>query len=116
LVLVGCGKSSEPNQETSNKQSDAVNPKDAKPEERKYLVAAKAFVFAVANREYDEAYAQFSSHAKARMSLNQFDPASDQSAFLLNEKSPVTDVTVEKFAELMKKVEELVRDPDSSRI
>jgi len=57
------------------------------------------------NRKYSDVYASLSSHAKARMSLNQFEPDDDDAAFAEKEKSPLTNVTAEQFGDLMKKGE-----------
>src|SRR5438552_11910374 len=76
VLLTSCGKKG-PGAEknTAQNSEDDFLDKDAKPDERKYLVAAKPFFIAIANQQYAEAYALLSSYAKARMSLNQFTPA-----------------------------------------
>jgi hypothetical protein len=51
------------------KSEDDFSDKDAKPDERKYLMAAKPFFIAIASRKYADAYALLSRYAKARMSL-----------------------------------------------
>jgi hypothetical protein len=79
--------------------------KDAKPDERKYLLAAKPFFIAVGNRKYADAYALLSSHSRARMSFNQFKPADDQATFQQYESQPYSNVTAEQFAYLMQCVE-----------
>src|SRR5207248_8016815 len=72
VSLTSCGKSgSDGKKKTAQKSEDDFLDKNAKPDERKYLMAAKPFFVAVANRKYAEAYALLSSHAKARMSFNQ---------------------------------------------
>ena len=106
VLLTSCGKKSQDGEEKTAQQSeDDFLDKDAKPDERQYLLAAKPFVAAVANQQYAEAYALLSSHAKARMSLNQFAPAADRADFQRNESNPLTNVAAEQFAELMKMVE-----------
>jgi len=105
-LLPGCAKKSQNSEEKSAQQSDDdFLDKDAKPDERQYLVAAKPFFIAIANQQYAEAYALLSSHAKARMSLNQFTPAAERADFQRNESNPLISVTAEQFAELMKYVE-----------
>jgi hypothetical protein len=79
--------------------------KDAKPDERKFLLAAKPFFIAVANRKYADAYTLLSSHARARMSFNQFKPAEEQATFQQYESNPYMNVTAEQFAYLMQYVE-----------
>ena len=75
-LLTGCGKEGQEGEEkTVQKSEDDFLDKDAKPDERKYLLAAKPFFVAVASRRYADAYALLSSHARARMSLEQFTPA-----------------------------------------
>jgi hypothetical protein len=73
LLVANCGKKGqEGEKKTVQKSEDDFLDKDAKPDERKYLLAAKPFFIAVANRKYADAYALLSSHARARMSLDQF--------------------------------------------
>ena len=106
VLLTSCGrKAPDGEQETAQESEDDFLDKDANPEERKYLVAAKPFFIAVANQQYAEAYALLSSHAKARMSLNQFTPAQQDADFQQNESNPFINVTAEQFAYLMQYVE-----------
>jgi hypothetical protein len=106
ILPVSCNKKSpDDKKETAQKSEDDFLDKDAKPEERKYLLAAKPFVLAVAGRKYADAYALLSSHARARMSFNQFTPADEQATFQQIESNPYSNVTAEQFAYLMKYVE-----------
>jgi hypothetical protein len=106
VLLTSCGKKGPDGEtKTAQKSEDDFLDKDAKPDERKYLVAAKPFFIAVANRKYADAYALLSSYAKARMSFNQFTPAEDQATFQQYESSPYDNVTAEQFAYLMQYVE-----------
>jgi len=105
-MLTSCGKKTQGGKEkTAQKSEDDFLDKEAKPDERKYLLAAKPFFIAVANRKYADAYAQLSSHARARMSFNQFTPAEEQATFQQYESNPYTNVTAEQFAYLMQYVE-----------
>src|SRR5436190_20312502 len=105
VLLTGCGKGQDGEKKTAQKSDDDFLNKDAKPDERKYLLAAKPFFLAVANRKYADAYALLSSHARARMSFNQFKPAEKQAAFQKYESNPYMSVTAEQFAYLMQYVE-----------
>src|SRR6266478_3430676 len=106
VLLTSCGKKTQGRKEkTAQKSEDDFLDKDAKPDERKYLAAAKPFFIAVANRKYADAYALLSSHARARMSFNQFTPAEEQATFQQYESNPYTNVTAEQFAYLMQYVE-----------
>src|SRR6201984_3264535 len=106
LVVTSCGKKGQNAQtQTAQKHEDDFLDKDAKPNERKYLMAAKPFFVAVANRKYADAYALLSGHAKARMSFNQFTPAEEQATFQQYESNPYANVTAEQFAYLMQYVE-----------
>src|SRR5439155_12356027 len=106
LLLTSCGKQvQEGEKKTAQKNEDDFLSKNAKPEERKYLLVAKPFFIAVANRNYAAAYALLSSHARARMSLNQFTPAQQDADFQQNESYPMTNVKAEQFASLMQYVE-----------
>src|SRR6476619_6230238 len=89
VLLTSCGKKTQGGKEkTAQKSEDNFLDKDAKPDERKYLLAAKPFFIAIANRKYADAYALLSSHSKARMSFNQFTPADDQATFQQYEAQP----------------------------
>jgi hypothetical protein len=90
--------------ENRSKSEDDFVDKDAKPDERKYLLAAKPFFTAVANRKYTDAYALLSCHAKARMSLHQFKPAEQDSDSQQNQLYAFDNVTAEQFAYLMQYV------------
>lgn len=106
VLLTSCGKKGRDGEKkTAQKSEDDFLDKDAKPDERKYLVAAKPFFIAVASRKYPEAYALLSSHARARMSPNQFTPAQQEADFQRNETYPFMNVTAEQFAGLMGYVE-----------
>ncbi len=98
-------KSPDAKQKTAQKSEDDFLDKDAKPEERKYLLAAKPFFIAVAGRKYADAYTLLSSHARARMSFNQFTPAEEEATFQQIESNPYSNVTAEQFAYLMQYVE-----------
>ena len=106
LFLTGCGKKGQMDEKkTVQKSEDAFLDPTAKPDERKYLLAAKPFFVAVANRKYADAYALLSRYAKARMSFNQFTPAEDDATYQQYEQSPYDNVTAEQFAYLMQYVE-----------
>jgi len=105
-MLTSCGEKTQGGKEkTAQKSEDDFLDKDAKPDERKYLLAAKPFFVAIANRKYADAYALLSSYARARMSFNQFTPAEEQATFQQYESNPYTNVTAEQFAYLMQYVE-----------
>ena len=106
VLLTGCGKKDQEGQkETVQKSEDDFLDKDAKPDERQYLLAAKPFFIAVASRKYADAYALLSSHARARMSLDQFKPAQQDSDSQQNQSYAFDNVTAEQFAYLMQYVE-----------
>jgi hypothetical protein len=104
--LTSCGKKNqEGEKKTVQKSEDDFLDKDAKPDDRKYLLAAKPFFLAVANQEYADAYALLSSHARARMFLNQFTPAEQDSDSQQTGSYAFDNVTAEQFAYLMEYVE-----------
>jgi hypothetical protein len=104
VSLTSCDKKSQDGSSAAESEDDFLD-KDATPDEREYLVAAKPFFIAVANRKYADAYALLSSHARARISFNQFTPAAEQAAFQQYESNPYVNVTAEQFAYLMQYVE-----------
>jgi len=106
LLVTSCGKKGQQREKkTVQKNEDDFLDKDAKPDEHKYLLAAKPFFIAIANRKYADAYALLSRYAKARMSFNQFTPAADDATYQQYEQSPYDNVTAEQFAYLMQYVE-----------
>jgi hypothetical protein len=105
-LLTGCGKTSRDSEkETVQKSEDDFLDKDVKPDERQYLLAAKPFFIAVANRQYADAYALLSRYAIARMSLEQFTPAQQDSESQQTQSYAFDNVTTEQFAYLMQYVE-----------
>jgi len=106
LLVTSCGKKGQDAQtQTAQKREDDFLDEDVKPNERKYILAAKPFFIAVAKRKYADAYALLSSHARARMSLDQFKPAEQNSDSQQNESYAFDNVTAEQFAYLMQYVE-----------
>lgn len=109
LLALGCGKSGDDDsgarKSSKGKSADDFLDADATAEERRFLLAGKPFVVAIANRKYDEAYLLLSSHARARMSLNQFAPHEDERQFETREKNPEVNVTPAEFARLLKLAE-----------
>ena len=106
VLVAGCGKKGQNSEKkTVQKSEDDFLDKDAKPDERKYLLAAKPFFVAVASRRYADAYALLSSHARARMSLDQFNPAQQDSDSQQSQSYAFDNVTAEQFAYLMQYVE-----------
>lgn len=106
VLLTSCDKKrQEGEKETVQKNEDAFLDKDAKPHERKYLLAAKPFFIAVASRRYADAYALLSRYAIARMSLEQFQPSQQGSDAQQNQAYVFDNVTAEQFAYLMQYVE-----------
>lgn len=105
-LLTSCGKTArEPDKKTVQKTEDDFLDKDAKPDEQKYLLAAKPFFIAIANRRYADAYALLSRYAIARMSLEQFKPSENDSDAQQNQAYVFDNVTPEQFAYLMQYVE-----------
>jgi hypothetical protein len=106
LSLTSCShKSQNAEQAIAQQSEDDFLDKDAKPEERQYLLAAKPFFVAIASQQYADAYALLSSHARARMSLDQFKPAQQDSDVQQNQSYAFDNVTAEQFAYLMQYVE-----------
>jgi hypothetical protein len=106
LLVTSCGKKDQAGaKKTVQKSEDDFLDKDAKPDERKYLLAAKPFFIAVANRKYADAYALLSRYAIARMSLDQFKPAEHDSDSQQNQAYVFDNVTADQFAYLMQYVE-----------
>jgi hypothetical protein len=106
LLVTGCGKEGqEGEKKTVQKSEDDFLDKDAKPDERKYLLAAKPFFIAIASRRYADAYALLSRYAIARMSLEQFQPSQQDSDSQQNQAYVFDNVTADQFAYLMQYVE-----------
>src|SRR5262249_8876592 len=117
LLATGCGKKGQEGEKKSvQKSEDDFLDKDAKPHERKYLLAAKPFFVAVANRKYADAYALLSRYAIARMSLNQFTPAQQDSDVQKTQSYAFDNGTAEQSAYLMKYVEAAHGAPRAPKI
>lgn len=107
-VLPACGKKNAAEGESapsSSQKEDWVQTHDTTPEERGYLEYSRSVVQAVANRTYADFYAQLSTQARARLSLNQFAPEDDGATFAKNEKQPRLNATLPEFQELMARAE-----------
>ncbi len=113
-VFPGCGKKNSTESEsasTSSEKEDWVQTKDTTAQERSYLAYGRGVVESVANRAYADFYNQLSSHARARLSLNQFAPEDDQAAFARQEKQPRINVPLPQFQELMGRAEKRFGKP-----
>jgi hypothetical protein len=106
MLVTGCGKKGQDGEKkTVQKSEDDFLDKDAKLDERKYLLATKPFFIAVASRKYADAYALLSRYAIARMSLDQFKPSQQDSDVQQNQSYAFDNVNAEQFAYLMQYVE-----------
>src|SRR5438093_10102399 len=106
MLLTSCGKKGpDGEKKTAQKSEDDFLDKDAKPDERKYLLATKPFFIAIANRKYADAYALLSRYAIAQMSLDQFKPSQQDSDVQQNQSYAFDNVNAEQFAYLMQYVE-----------
>src|SRR5947207_14880178 len=102
VLLTSCGKKGPAGgKNTAQKSEDDFLDKDAKPDERKYLVAAKPFFIAIANKQYAEAYALLATYAKAPMSLNEFTPAEERAEFARNQSHPLHTLAADQFPDLL---------------
>jgi hypothetical protein len=84
---------------------DFVQTDDTTPGQRPWLEFGREVMVTLAARDYAKFHSQLSSHARARMSVNQFDPADDDAVFADNERKPRQHVTAPQFLELMARVE-----------
>src|SRR5437870_1815536 len=101
MALTSCGKKNQEGEEkTVQKSEDDFLDKDAKPDERKYLLAAKPFFISAANRTYDDTYARLYTYAITRMSVAQFKPAEQHSESQQKQLSAFDNATAEQFASL----------------
>jgi len=101
VAISGCGQKSETMTVAAKEALDA----EIEAGERPYFDAAKPFAEAISARDYAKAYGYLSSHAKARMSPNQFVVPSDDAAYKRNEASPSLNPGPEQFAKLMRATE-----------
>jgi hypothetical protein len=109
LVMSGCNKPEKvlakeaPAKESGNK---------IKPEERPYFDAGKLFVDAIAAHDYAKAYGLLSSHARARMSPNQFVAPEDDTTAARNEVAATSNASAEKFAQMLAATEKQYGRPN----
>ena len=102
IIISGCGQKSET---VSVAAKEAALDAEVKAAERPYFDAAKPFAEAISARDYAKAYGYLSSHAKARMSRNQFVAPEDDNAYKKNEASVSVNPGPEEFARLMNATE-----------
>jgi hypothetical protein len=110
VLLAGCGKNESPPAGTAGAgaprdRADFVQTDETTPDQRVWLEFGREVMVALAARDYAAFHAQLSSHASARMSVNQFDPSDDDAAFADNERKPRHQVTAPQFLELMARME-----------
>ena len=89
LCFVCCGEA--PKEERAE-ETEALTP-----QEKTIRTAAIPFLDAIASGDYPGAYAQLSSHAKARMSQSQFIQPADEAAHAANEKKAVVNASAQDF-------------------
>ncbi len=117
----GCAKSSAPGETSDGAAKPASAPASSEdfvqlggettPEERRYLEFGRTVMLQLAARDYAGFHGALSSHAVARMSLNQFAPAEDDAVFQRHEQAPRTDVALPEFLELMAAMEKARGQP-----
>lgn len=103
VFLMACGCS--PKAEIETVAAREAIGADVKPEERPYFDAVKPFAEAVSARDYAKAYEYLSSHAKARMSPNQFVAPTDDATEAKNNAAVSLNPGPEQFARLMSSTE-----------
>jgi hypothetical protein len=113
LSLAGCGRKDDKPAARDAATEEPAHTEQLTPEKLRYAQAAEPFVHAIAIQKYEQAYDFLSSHAKARMTLNQFVAPPDALTFQRNEQSPFLNVTAANFVELMKKLEDVYGVPQS---
>jgi hypothetical protein len=102
MTLASCHRRAETRALAREKESSEAK---VSPQERKFIEAGRPFVNAIAVRKYEEAYGLLSSHARARMSVNQFVPAMDDNQYRRNEANALTNIKLAEFMNWMTKVE-----------
>jgi hypothetical protein len=103
LAVVGCEKVRDLQARAKAPAQEEEN--TVPPEERKYLAEARPFIDAIVARNYEQAFGLLSSHAKSRLSPNQFVPAEDDAQFRRGEANAVMNATLADFTAFMGKVE-----------
>ena len=108
LTIAACGKSSTPVAEDEGPQlvpgEEFIDHEFCSPEEVKWLRAGKGFAVAIAQSDFAGAYKLLSSHAKATMSVNQFErPRHNLTQAKQNDANPLTNVGQDQFCDLVKK-------------
>ncbi len=101
VLVCGCG----PKAEIETVAAKEAIGADVKPEDRPYFEAVRPFAEAVSARDYAKAYGYLSSHAKARMSPNQFVAPTDDATEAKNNAAVSLNPGPEQFARLMSSTE-----------
>src|SRR5262245_51568592 len=97
-AMPGCGKPEKVDTETLSGQDAAES---ITPAERPFYDAAKPFAEAIAARDYSKAYESLSSHARARMSPNQFVAPDDDATAARNDRAAAQNASADKFAQML---------------
>ena len=99
VVIPGCSQKSD----VSSKE-EALDA-EVSLEERPYFDAGRPFAEAIAANEYARAYEYLSTHAKARMSPNQFVSPADDASAIRNDAASSLNPTPDQFAQMMSATE-----------
>jgi hypothetical protein len=114
LFLPACGPRAE-QEPAAAAGASYLDLDDITPAERDALLAAEPVAVALAARDYGAMYDRLSSHARARMSVNQFAPEDDDAAFERHEQQAERDVTRERFLALLQRTEAKFGQPVALR-
>lgn len=97
VVMPACS----PKSEIETVNAKTVLGAEVTPEERPYFDAGRPFVEAIAAHDYAKAYDYLSSHAKARMSPNQFVAPADDATEKRNNAAVSLNASADQFAQML---------------
>lgn len=98
LLLSGCGGGGSGTLASAGRSAAE---EEMDPAEKPYYDAGKPFYAAIAQQDYAKAYEMLSSHAKARMSMNQFRAPKDDAEQHKGEVEAKSNVSAAQFADLI---------------
>lgn len=105
LLIAGCGREDKSAAGSGGDGESEFHSVETSPEERRFLDYGNVVAGKVAARDYPGFFGELSSHARTRMSVNQFAPAEDDKVFEQNERAPRANPHMEEFQSLVTMME-----------
>ncbi len=111
LLILGCGHEDKSAAGSGGDGESEFHSVETGPEEQRFLDYGKVVAGKMAARDYPGFFGELSSHARTRMSVNQFAPADDDKVFEENERAPRANLALDEFVSLVAMMEKQFGQP-----